>query len=220
MTEDRIRELARDLEPVKPIPRLRTVALALLGGWAVALVVDVLVGGPMPRSPADPLFTTPSYLAALIGAVLVAYGATSAALAAAVPGRESTVRVGVRLTAAGMVFAFLGWLFGVMAPGPIDTSGDALGVILSCGSRTLAIGIVPALICLAFVLHALMRGAMVTAALALAGSVGLGAVAVQVSCASTSPLHQLLAHSLPPALAVILFTAPVALLMSRWTRRS
>jgi len=218
VTEDRIRELARDLEPVKPIPRLRTVGIGLLVSWGVALVVDVWVGGPMPRSPGDPVFTTPSYLAALAGAVLVAYGATSAALASTVPGRAAAVRLGLRLTLAGVLLAFAGWAFGVTRE-PVDHYGDELGTIFACGVRSIAIGLVPALLCTAFALHAVLRGALATAALVLAGGAGLGAVAVQMSCASTAPLHQLLAHSLSPLFAVVVLTAPLALLMARFARR-
>jgi len=63
------------------------------------------------------------------------------------------------------------------------------------------------------------RVASVAAALSLTGGVALGAAVVHASCLSNSPLHQLLAHTLAPAAAVVGLTAPLALLMSRWARR-
>lgn len=218
MTEERIRKLARDLEPVKPIPRLRTVGGILLACWAVALVIDVLVGGPMPRAASDPIWTSPSYLAAVAAAALIALGATSAALGSSVPGREETVRAGLRVTALGAVFALASWGLGVVSAVP-DHKGDEWVSILSCGSRALAIGLVPALACGVFAARAWLRGARLTAALALAGGGGLGAFAVQVSCASSGVYHQLFAHTLTPLWSVALLTAPAALLIGRWARR-
>jgi len=93
VTEDRIRELARDLAPVKPIPRLRVVGAVVLATWALAFVADELLGGRALRPAADPAWASPSYLAALAGIALAALGATGAALASA-----ATFAVGAAMT--------------------------------------------------------------------------------------------------------------------------
>jgi hypothetical protein len=218
VTEQRIRELARDLEPVRPIPRLRTAGAGILAAWAALVFVDWLAGGWAPRGPSDSAWVTPSYLGALAGVALVAFGATSAALASAVPGRGAALRVGLRVTALGAALALAGWAVGASL-GPADHGGEDLRSILGCAAHAFGLGLVPALLACAFAAFAALRRARVTAALALAGGVALGAVAVHASCRSNSALHQLVAHTLAPAAAVILLTAPLAPLLGRWARR-
>jgi len=218
VTEERIRELAQDLAPVTPIPRLRTVGAGLFASFALILVADWVSGGAEPRPLGDAAWSSPSFLAALGGVALVAFGATSAAVASAVPGRAATARSGLRVTALGFALALTGWILGAASGAP-DHGGEDLNSILGCAARAFALGVVPALLCAAFAVYAAMRRASLTAALALAGGVALGAVAVHASCRSNSPLHQLVAHTLAPAAAVVLLTAPLALLMSRWARR-
>lgn len=218
MTEQRIRELARDLEPVRPIPRLRMVELGVVASWAAIVFADWLAGGWAPRAASDSAWVTPSYLGALAGVALVAVGAISAALASAVPGREAAVRVGLRVTAVGAALALAGWALGVTI-GPVDHGGEDLGSILGCATKALGLGVVPTLLACAFVAFAVLRRASVSAALAVGGGVALGAVAVHASCPSNSALHQLVAHTLAPAAAVILLTAPLAPLLGRWARR-
>jgi hypothetical protein len=218
MTEQRIRELARDLTPVKPIPRLRTAAASVLAIWALVLAADWATGGAGPRPLRDAAWASPSYLAALAGVVLVGFGALGAALASVVPGRAAAARLGLRVTALGVALAAAGWVFGFAAGAP-EHAGEDLGSIFACSSRALALGLVPALLCAGFAGHAALRRAGLTAGLSLAAGVALGAAAVHASCPSNSPLHQLLAHAVAPAAQVAALTAPLALLMSRWARR-
>lgn len=218
MTDERIRELARDLEPVRRIPRLRAVGAGVVASWVLVVLADWLAGGWTPRAASDSAWTSPSYLAALAGLALVAFGATSAALASSVPGRAAAVRLGLRVSALGVALALAGWILGVAAGGH-DHGGEDLGSILGCATRALGIGVIPVTLACAFVAYAALRRASLTAALALAGGVALGAAAVHVSCPSNSPLHQLVAHTFAPAAAVVLLTAPLALLMGRWARR-
>ena len=219
VTEDRIRELARDLAPVKPIPRLRVVGAVVLVTWALAFVADELLGGRALRPAADPAWASPSYLAALLGIALAALGATGAALASAVPGREGTARIGLRVTALGLALALAGWILGVSG-GAGDHAGESAGAVLSCAGRALALGVVPALLACGFAARAALRRPVLAAGMALAGGVALGAVAVHASCPSNSPLHQLVAHTLAPVAAAALFTAPLAALLSHWGRRA
>jgi len=218
MTDPLIRELVQDLLPVKPIPRLRSVALGLLAVFAGVLAADWALGGAEPRPFQDAAWSSPWYLAAVVGVTLLAFGALASALASAVPGRAASTRIGLRTAVAGTVLALSGWLLG-LASGAPDHSGETLRGITSCSTRALVLGLVPALGCAVFAVRAALRRGVSTAALSLAAGVGLGTAAVQISCPSNSPVHQLVGHLLAPAAVIALVTVPLAQLMWRSARR-
>lgn len=211
--EEQIRELARDLTPVRPVPALRSVlgVAAVLGLAAPAAYW--LLGGPGLR-PGGAVASGFPYLATLAGLALVAFGALGAGLAAAVPGREASRRLGARVAAAGFVLAVAGGIWGLVSGDP-----PTLGNWLSCVGRALALGAAPTLLGCAFIVYAAVRRPGSGAALALAGGVALGAAAVHATCPSDSPMHWLLAHSLAPLVAILVLTAPLAALLARRTRR-
>jgi hypothetical protein len=216
--EPRIRELVQDLTPVKPIPQLRSAALGLLAIFAGVLVADWALGGAEPRPFHDAAWGSPWYLAALAGVTLLAFGALASALASAVPGRAASTRMGLQIAGVGIGLAFAGWLLG-LASGAPDHGGETLRAMTSCGSRALVLGLVPALGCAVFAVRAALRRGAATAALSLLAGMALGAAAVQISCPSNSPVHQLVGHLLAPALVIALLTAPVARIMERSAHR-
>ncbi len=216
--EEEIRELARDLDPVRPIPPLRSALAAAVALGLVALAAQWLLGGPGLRAGDVGTWLTPPYLATFAGLALVALGAIGAALAGAVPGREVSARLGARVAAFGLVLAIAGGLWGI-ARGDAPAAGEDLGACLSCIGRAFTLGAAPTLLACAFILYAAVRRPGLGTALAIAGGVALGAAAVHATCPSDSPLHWVLAHTLAPIAAMIVLTAPLAALLARWTRR-
>jgi hypothetical protein len=218
-TEERIRDLVRDLRPVRPIPPLRTAGAAALGIFLLILAADWLLGGFALRPRTDPAWSDPSYLAALVGLTLLALGATTAALASAVPGREGALRLGVRVAALGMGAAIAGGLWG-LARSEVRFSTEELAACVSCMERAVQLGIASSLLACGFIVYAAMRRPSAGAALALIGGVALGAAAVHSTCPSNDALHQLVAHTLAPLVAAAILTLPLAALLRRWQVRA
>jgi hypothetical protein len=111
-----------------------------------------------------------------------------------------------------------GGVFGIVA-GDGLAAGERITDCLSCIGRSLTLGAAPVLLACAFIVYAAVRRPGTGTAWALAGGVALGAVAVHATCPSESALHWLLAHTLAPAMAVLLLTAPLATLLARRARR-
>ena len=217
-TEPLLRELARDLEPVQPIPRLRTVATGVLLIWLLALFVDWMFGAPSPRFAEGELWREPAFLVVLAGLLCTAVGATLAALAGAVPGREGEARVGIGVGIGGLALATASGVWAVADKG-VGTEFPALATSITCVSRATALGIVPALVACAFLARALVRTPRAGAAAAAAGCAALGAVAVHTSCPYEGALHMLFGHSLAPFFAALVFAFPLAALVRRCSRR-
>lgn len=218
-TEDRIRDLVRDLHPVHPIPSLRTAGAAALGIFLLIVAADWLLGGFGLRPGTDAAWSDPTYLAPLLGLLLAALGATTAALASAVPGREGALRLGVRVAALGMGMAIAGGLWG-LARTDVHFSTEELLACVSCMQRAVQLGIASSLLACGFIVYAAMRRPSAGAALALIGGVALGAAAVHSTCPSNSALHQLVAHTLTPLVAAAILTFPLAALLRRWRGRA
>ena len=217
-TEPLLRELARDLQPVHPIPQLRSVAAGVLLIWLLALFVDWMFGAPSPRFAAGELWREPAFLVVLAGLLCTAVGATLAALAGAVPGREGEARVGIGVGIGGLALATASGVWAVADKG-VGTEFPALATSITCVSRAAALGIVPALVACAFLARAWVRTARAGAAVAVAGCAALGAVAVHTSCPYEGALHMLLGHSLAPFFAALVFTFPMAALVRRYSPR-
>ena len=217
-TEPLLRELARDLQPVQPLPRLRSVAAGTLLIWLLALFVDWMFGGPSPRFADGELWREPAFVAVLAGLLCTAVGATLAALAGAVPGREGDARIGIAVGIGGLALATASGVWAVAGQGA-GSGSHPLATSVACVSRATALGIVPALVACAFLARALVRTPRAGAAAATVGCAALGAVAVHMSCPSEGALHMLLGHSLAPFFAALVFAFPLAALVSRFSRR-
>jgi hypothetical protein len=196
-TEDLLSELARDLAPVRPIPRLTAVALGLLGTWGVGVVLFWLVAGAWPQLAqpgglADPVFA--AIFAALGAAGL---GGTLATLARAVPGRERLARGGAWTLALGLsvatAVALLGWAFGE-AGSPATPLHTA-----TCVVRSAVLGVAPALLGFAWLARAWEPRPAIGAWAASLGAAALGGCAVHASCVTGDGLHMLIGHALGPA---------------------
>jgi hypothetical protein len=215
-TETLLRELARDLAPVRPIARLRTVVVAVVGAWLLVVAVHGLLGGPLPVLDGTISWRDSAFLTVFAGLVLTAAGAVVTALAGAVPGREGAARTGRGLALIGIVLATGGGLWAVVAGGGIG-SGLPLASSLRCMSRATALGLLPAAVICAFLARTFDRRPWLGAACAAAGAVSLGALAVHASCTHGGALHVLLGHSFAPFGGALLLALPLGAAVRRWS---
>ncbi len=218
-SEDRIRDLVRNLRPVRPIPPLRAGIAAVAGTGLAVIVAGWMLGAHLPRSWADAAWSDQRFLLILAGLALVAFGATSAALASAVPGRERTARAGLRIGVLGLAFTIGSGLWGVARGAVVFGPGD-LSAYSACLVSALALGLSSCAVACFFIGRADMRRPSASAAMAIAGSVALGAVAVHASCPAGDALHQLVAHAAAPLLAAAVLTPLVAPALIYGTRRA
>jgi hypothetical protein len=158
-------------------------------------------------------------LAVLAGLSILAAGALTRGLSAAIPGSGSSERIGRALTwlglaliAAGTVAAIVVW-GGLGIVMPLETSGVCLG-------RAVALGILPALVATAYLGRGAPRSPGVAAGLAVLGAAALGAAVVHVGCGYTYVPHMLLGHALAPVAAVLVGALPLAFLIRARSQRN
>ena len=214
-TEALLRQLARELSPVRRLPRLRTAGLALAGAFALGLALQAGLAGPL-RVAGVPWGEVPFRLL-LVALVVGGSGAVLAALAGAVPGRESAARLGRWLAGAGLAMGLLGALLGWGHP--VDAAVP-VAAGLRCAFRACLLGLVPAALVAGFLARALVRHPRRGAGLAFAGVVALGAAAVHASCGVGGAPHALLGHVAAPLAAGLLLSLPLAARLSRLPRLS
>ncbi len=215
-TEHIVNELVQGLEPVRPLPRLRTVAAGALGLGAVACSVVIALRGLRPELVAGEI--QPSIILIAVGLGVVALGGVTASLGAAVPGRERVTRGGLIALVGGLALASgaAGW--GLFSMGMAAWEG--LG--LACLTIALLAGLVPGVALLGFLVRAFPANPPAALAMASGGAVGMGAVSVHASCPATGVLHVLVGHALAPLLGGALLTLllyPVFLRLHEVTRR-
>jgi hypothetical protein len=201
-SEALLRELAADLQPVRPIPRLRSVvaAIALLAFacaaallWRKGLRPDLV-----PVVSGDALYDSVA-----IGMAVIGGGALVAGIAACVPGRERTQSRAVRWAALGAALAFVVVPIGVAAtqrhvlrlPDAADFACVATGLVAS---------VLAAAASLVFGWRTAPRSLALAAALAAAGAGAVGAIAVHAVCPSPEASHWLWGHACVPVVAGLL----------------
>lgn len=197
-----LRELAADLRPVRPIPRLRSVvaAIALLAFacaatllWRRGLRPDLI-----PVVSGDALYDVVA-----IGMVAIGGGGLLAGIAACVPGRERTQSRAVRWAWLGAALAFVAMPIGVVASQHHLLRAPHAGDF-ACLSAGLTVGVLAALASLAFGWWTAPRSLARAAALASAGVGAVGAIAVHAVCPSPEPAHWLWGHAGAPAVAALI----------------
>jgi len=216
-TEVMLEGLVENLEPVKPIPPLRSVFRMLALIFGVAALVNLLWVG---RSLA-PLsaWLHPPFWLLLIGLVVTAGGSMLAALTGAIPGRERLARMGRGTAWAGALMASLGGILGLAAADPV-VARFPLGITVACAWRACALGAVPAAALCVYLARAFERRPGVAAIFACVGAVTLGSGLVHTSCPSRESLHLLLGHWLAPLGLALLLALPFSLLIRRLGRGS
>jgi hypothetical protein len=218
-TEQLVHELAQDVPPVRPIPCLRRVMAAVVIAWVIAVALMWLLSGLPPDLLRSAPWGDPKFTAVLVGLGCMALGATLAALAAAVPGRDDVATasggvalLGVALAAGGGLWALVGT---TASPGEMGlTSG------LSCMGRACGLALLPVLVASLFLARGFAHRPLLSAGFAVAGSVALGALVVHASCRMGGALHVLLGHALAPLLLGFVLAIPIGLLVRHWNRRT
>ena len=216
-TEALLEELARDLQPVRALPRLRAVALATVGAWGLVVVAHAVAGGGLPRLPGA--WHGAESLAVLAGLALAAAGGLAASLAGAVPGRERAARVGVTALLLGLLFALAA--AAVPLIGRAGTTGFSAEASLGCVGHAALLGAVPLTVLGVFLVRSLVRRPRRSACAASLAGLALGAVAVHMSCtADGGALHVLMGHALGPTALAFALALPVAELIRRASSRA
>jgi hypothetical protein len=214
-SEALIRELARDLRPVRPIPPVHRVVAGLLGVWlAVAAVGVALLGW---KADLGALLAQRAVLSVSLGLVAAGLGGLVAAVALGVPGRERLARGALLCGGAGLaVAAGVGTL--LLLRSPAVEPGAPLESDLHCLLVASAVALLPALGVVAFAGRAAPHRPLVLAVAAAAGTVALGTVAAQASCPYADLRHLLMGHALAPALGALVLVLPLLVALRRTER--
>lgn len=213
-TQRLIAQLANDLTPVRRVPRLRNIAAAVLAVSGGVLLYAINNNGV--RADWWPLVTgDASYAATLLGLAACGLAATLAALAGALPGRETVFRRSAAVAGAGLAMAVVvGGISLVTQAGLAGSLSDDW----MCLSAALQLSPVP----IAAVLLASSRGWVAmpgpTAIAALAGAAAAGAVSIHLACPLIGARHFLMGHISAPFLLALVASVPAALLLRRLAR--
>jgi hypothetical protein len=204
--------MVEDLEPVTPLPRLRSAFAMILSLWAVLLgVVLWSQDGP---SAMGALAADRVYLAAFAGLVVASVGGTISALAAGTPGRERIEVWGMLLALFGLVVAAAACLVAMNAP-----DADALAAPMGADGMCFRGGALLALLPGGVILSLLVRGWALhpvrASLLALAASGSLGSVIVHMSCGIVAPAHVLVGHLGVPVVLAALGGYPLVVILQR-----
>ncbi len=214
--DELIAALGQDLEPVRPIPRIRSAALAVLLTWLAVAAAGVLARGLAPGIVEETLAhrgVSAIYAVLLVGAL----GGLVAALALGVPGRERLAALGLGLGAAGLAAAAgIGTLLVLNSP-----AGDPLTLSardLQCLGAAFGVALIPALGILWYVGRGSPHRPLAAVVAAAAATTALGAVTAQASCPYGDLSHLLMGHVLAPAFGALLLTAPLLAALRRLAR--
>ncbi len=212
-----VHALAQDLEPVRPIPRLRHVALGVLAVWGVAAALGIVWLGVRPELIQTSLLRGGS--AVIFGALGVAgLAGLFGALALGVPGRERLAASGVALAA--LAFALAAAVGTVLLWSHPITDLQVTRRELICIGVALGVGLLPALAMVLFLSRAAPFRPLMAVVVAGAGAASLGAVVSHATCPNAAGLHLLVGHALTPAVGVALLLLPLAFLLARLSRPS
>lgn len=216
-TESVLEGLVQNLEPVRPIPQLRSLFLLLALIFGVSLVLNLLWVG-LSITPLSAWLHVP-FLVLLIGLVVTAGGSMLAAVSGAIPGREGLARTGRRMAWAGALMASLGGILGLAGADSVAAQFP-LSITVACAWRASALGAVPAAVLCVYLARAFERRPGVGAIFACVGAVAMGSGLVHASCPAREPLHLLLGHWVAPVGLALLLALPFSLLIRQLGRGS
>ncbi len=214
---DLVRRLAAEARAVAVVPRLRARVLRFAG--ASVVVGAALLAAVGVRHDIAVQATAPGVWSSIfVGLAVASCGATVAALASAVPGRERAFRVGLFTLACALAALALapplaggilgeGWAH--FAPAEPPLSAD-----VKCLLRGILFALLPAAVLFAFTAAAAPLSPRRTAALVGIAAVAIGGAIVHLSCPAVGVRHLWLSHGLAP-----LAGAGLGLLGTRWLSR-
>jgi hypothetical protein len=206
-----IRELAQGLTPVRPVPRLRWVALAVVGLWvATSLVAAAWLGFEL---------RTEGTLRAGLLAIYAGLGGSGvagvvAALAASIPGREALCRNALGAAAGALALA-AGVATAVLWDSPLVNAPAPGATALRCLALACAVAALPAMAVTFFGAWTRTFRPLVVVLAAAAGTTALGGIAAKTSCPYGDLQHLMLGHLLAPVAGALLLTLPLVLTLHR-----
>lgn len=214
-TERLISSLTADLEPVRPLPRLRS-AFASVLAVSVAILGLALLGNQSSPGFAS-MLSDRIYLTSFISLLIAAFAGTTSALASAVPGRHRLELGGILVAWLGLASAALACLIGMRALG-LDASASPAGLDAMCFRRAWLYLLLPAAAILSFVVRGWAAHPVRAASVALLGSGAIGAWIVHTSCGFLAPQHLLIGHLSVPIVLLLVGLCPVSLILRRIRR--
>lgn len=196
MSDNLIRELARDLRPVERLasPARRSACFAF---YAVAIV---LVGARLAGIRADLYLKLrdPGYLTETVVLLALFGAATFASFCAGIPGARLRRTTTVVALAAGAWLA-LGIVGYLATPATLSLQSG-----LACVRRTLLLSVVPTSILFAMLRRSAPLEAGISGSLAMTATGTLAVLATRVACGRDDGMHVLLWHALPLAALAVL----------------
>ena len=215
-SDDLIRELVSDLEPVKPIPSVRAAVAGVVGVWLAVAAIGVGIKGLRPDG-LDALTASLGPGGIFAGLGLMGIGGVVASVALAVPGREQTARAGLLLAGLGLaISAGVGTFLFVQSP-LAGMQGDG-STHLSCLLMACTVALLPALGVTWFAGRAAPFRPIVLVIAAGAGTAALGAVTAQAICPYDGLRHLMLGHLMAPGVGALLLSLPLLVALRRGER--
>lgn len=215
-TRDLIRELARDLAPVQPIPRIRAATAGVTVLWFAVTVVGLAVLGLRPNL-MEVTLGTRGVVTVLLGLSLAGFGSVVGACAMGVPGRERLTRCALCTSVLGMTVAAGVAALGLATSSAVDAGAPWSGD-LRCIAVALLVGLVPAVGVIWFSGRAEPRTPTRPVLAAATGAAALGAITAYACCPHCDVRHLLVAHSLAPAFGALVLTPPLLGALKRLRR--
>ena len=192
--------LIEDLEPVRPLPLLRSAFAIVLAVWAAVLGI-VLWSQASPPG-ANQLLMDRVYFVSFVGLLLSALGATVSTLAGSRPGRDGLETSGLVVSLVGLVVAAGVCVYGIVGLGldaPSPPGADAM-----CFQEGMLLSLLPGGVILSFLVRGWASHPIRAAALGLVAAGALGGAIVHLSCDFLAPAHLMVGHlSVPLALAIV-----------------
>jgi len=210
-----ISDLVDDLEPVRPLPRLRLAFAVILALWAMMLGVVLWVkeGDAGVWS----LFTNRIYFGSFVGLLIASFGGTISALAAGIPGRERIEIGGLLASLVGLLAAAAACVVGVYELG-LSAARAPIGMDAICFQESALLSLLPAGVIMSFLVRGWAAHPVRAALVALLGSGALGAMIIHMSCDFLGPRHMLISHLSVPVVFVLLGIYPLAVVLRRVRR--
>jgi hypothetical protein len=214
-TERLIAALQRDLQPVRPFPRLRVEFVRVLGAGALLACFVVALRGPRPGAFAL-LDQSGPFAMLAAGLVIAVVGGVLALLASARPGRERIVWTAFFVTCATLAASAGAAMLSLLAT-PAATTSAPLSQDLRCTLLAILLAVPAALLLAGLAGAAAPQRPGWTGLLAALAATAVGGLIVHLTCAAPDPWHWVRSHALAPVASAILLVAPLRWLLRRRT---